>query len=68
MAPPKPATAAPKDQARERIDRTTPETWLAGIRRLVERQDRREARTELLAFRMEYPDRPIPDDLRPLLE
>lgn len=42
--------------------------WLARIRELVDENRIDAARASLAEFRRRYPDAPLPDDLRPLLE
>ncbi len=44
-----------------------PEAWLRRVERLQSRGLDAEARRELLAFRQQYPDHPLPAALQPLL-
>ena len=45
-----------------------PEAWLAHIRELMRQGRSQQATESLRLFRRTHPERPIPDDLRPLLD
>ena len=63
------APPAPSSSIELRRDlQLTPAAWLAHVRDLLEHGRRQQASESLQLFRRTHPDRPVPDDLRPLLD
>ncbi len=57
---------ASEDALPERAVQSDPAAWLRFIERLVDARDPAAARINIRAFRSQYPDYPLPADLRPL--
>jgi hypothetical protein len=68
-APRAAAAPTPSSSAELRRDlQLAPDAWLAHVRDLLEQGRRQQAGESLQLFRRAHPDRPIPDDLRALLD